>query len=49
MGVIKQEYNGQGLPIYIEYPDGCWGKYEYDDKGNKIYFENSYGNKKIYF
>jgi hypothetical protein len=32
-----------GNQIYLEYSYGYWIKWEYDSKGNKIYFENSDG------
>jgi YD repeat-containing protein len=35
MGIIKQEYNEQGLPTYIEYSDGSFIKLKYD-KNNRI-------------
>ena len=38
--VIKDK---NGKPIYWEDSTGYWAKYEYDSKGNKIYFENSDG------
>jgi hypothetical protein len=38
--VIEDE---NGNKIYLEYPNGFWGKSEYDDKGNVIRYENSDG------
>ena len=48
--IIKSRYethyvcNKEGNIIYYEQNDGYWVKKEYDDQGNMIYFENSYGN-----
>jgi len=36
-------YNQNGKHIYREYSDGFWSKYEYNDNGNMLYSENSYG------
>lgn len=33
--------NKNGNLIYKERSDGLWEKYEYDDRGNRIYFEKS--------
>ena len=32
-----------GKPIYLERSNGTWAKWEYDSRGNVIYFENSTG------
>ena len=32
-----------GKPIYLERSNGTWAKWEYDSRGNVIYFENSDG------
>ena len=32
-----------GRAIYVENSMGVWGKWEYDSKGNEIYWENSVG------
>ena len=32
-----------GNRIYLEFSSGFWTKYEYDSKGNVIYFEDSNG------
>ena len=36
--IIKDD---KGSEIYREYSDGYWGKSEYDNKGNLIYYERS--------
>jgi hypothetical protein len=36
----------KGNVIYLEYDDGFWARWEYDDKGNEIYFENCKGQIK---
>ncbi len=33
----------RGRLIYLEYDDGFWARWEYDDKGNEIYYQNSDG------
>ena len=35
--------DAKGNQIYCEDSDGYWYKSEYDDKGNRTYFENSKG------
>ena len=32
-----------GNPIYLEFSNGFWAKWEYDSRGNLIYVENSDG------
>ena len=36
-------FNKNGYEIYYETSNGFWKKSEYDDNGNRIYSENSYG------
>jgi hypothetical protein len=38
--VIKDK---NGKPIYLEYSNGSWIKWEYNDQGNVIRYENSNG------
>jgi hypothetical protein len=38
--------DGKGNVIYLEYDDGFWARWEYNEKGNEIYFENSKGQIK---
>ena len=35
--------NKNGNLIYKERSDGLWEKYEYDDRGNELYYEDSNG------
>lgn len=35
--------DNRGKVIYYEERNGYWVKREYDDKGNEIYFKDSYG------
>ncbi len=35
--------NERGNEIYKEWEDGFWARWEFDEQGNYIYFENSYG------
>ena len=37
-------FNKEGDITYYEQNDGYWEKREYDNQGNKLYYENSYGN-----
>ena len=47
--VVRTDYNDGGWVTYREYSDGYWYKRDYDDNGNVIYFENSYGKIITYF
>ena len=40
----KYEYDKNGNMIYFERSDGKWKKWGYNDKGNKVYSEDSDGN-----
>ena len=35
--------DSNGNTLYWEDSNGFWLKYEYDNQGNKIYIENSFG------
>jgi hypothetical protein len=35
--------DGKGNLIYKEWNDGYWARWEYDDRGNQMYHENSKG------
>ena len=36
-------YDEKDIVIYSEYSNGFWCKWEYNEKGNAIYYENSDG------
>ena len=46
LGVKKFPFeikDNKGNKIYYEYSNRDWGKWEYDDNGNQIYFEDNTG------
>ena len=44
---MKQEFNNNGLLTYLERSEGFREKYEYDENGNIIYYEDSNGEINI--
>lgn len=40
--LLFNHFNEYGQKIYSEYSDGTWVKYDYNDRGNQIYLEDSH-------